>query len=165
MAVATTFDKDRVLRYITNTAPLSEQQLEGARAALDWIERNAYCVVRVNYNPSYRQRVIKAIYDTIREDYHIRIEELFSTSRRRQLVLLRARAMTTFIEFTGASQNETARAFSGMRKRVAIPHYMNIIKDTCNLYPDERHNTEKFREAVISRLTEKTTIKKKACDA
>lgn len=145
-------DRQDIELQITGGQPVSEERLAGIRDTLDWVERNTICLPRPTGLPDYHRRVLEAIDRTITDTFGMKLEEVYSDSRKHPLVLMRARAMTTFQQLTGSSEHQTAAAFSNVRARITFHHLKNVVENMDTLYPHERVKSEAFKESVISYL-------------
>ena len=152
-------DKKDIIREITGGKPVSSHKIAGMRQALDWIERNTVCLPKANPTPTYRQAVLSAIDQTLSDTFGMNPERIRTKSHKRDVVLMRARAMTTYQSLTGSTQSQTVQAFNGVVDRCLLVHYTRLVKDTDALYPEEKNKTMRFRSAVIENISaiQKTT--------
>lgn len=146
-------EKEDIIRQITGDEPVSEERLAGIRDTLDWVERNTICLPRSSRLPDYHSRVLEAIDRTITDTFGMKLNEVYSASRKQPLVLMRARAMTTFQQFTGSTETQTVEAFGNVRTRITYHHLKNLVENMNNLYPQERIKSEAFKVSVINYLS------------
>lgn len=146
------YTTESILKKINPERRMSPSELRGARKAIRWINDHVEGHLPASDNPEYGRRVLNAIMDTLRTDYGADPQEVFSTSRKRELVYLRSASHVIYQNLTGSSQSETVEAFGNARRRATYPHMKDLIRSLTETYPAQRAKFQEFQ----------TTVKRKA---
>lgn len=135
----------------TNITPNAAWR-DGFSAALAWICTGGPDPMNLAQVESFDEKVIAAIYATIREDFNYQPEEVFINSRKRELVMLRVFSWEAYQMCTGASTQKTMKAFGDLRDRSTFAVAKKNIIGSLDYFPSGRRDFHRFLSGVQARL-------------
>lgn len=128
----------------------------GFSAALHWICTGGPNPADPEDVKSFKEKVIDAIHDTIRDDFGYDPSIIYVNSREHTTVMLRVFAWEVYQMLTGDSQENTMSAFGSVRKRATFASMKRNIIRSLDYTPSYKRDFERFLLGVQTRLDKAT---------
>ncbi len=124
--------------------------MNGFSAAIRWISSPQESPK--DPEDEFKEKVVAAIHDTIRELYKTDPEKIYIQTRKRETVWIRSLSWVTFQKMTAATQEQTANAFRNSHQRVTFMHMKELVEEICSTYPEYKKKAELFQRRVLDKL-------------
>lgn len=125
---------------------------DGFFAALQWVSTGGPNPGDAESVQTYQQRVVKAIHDTIRDDFGYDPALVYADSREHIKVMFRVFSWEVYQTLTGESQQRTMEAFGSMRNRATFSNLKKSIIGALDYNPSEKQDYKRFLYGVQLRL-------------
>lgn len=144
--------KDIIVRALANET-LSGREYRLANKLLMFLDSTMTFIPNPVPDDSFRSDVMDAIRQTLTDEFGYRIEDVFSHSRKRELVYLRDIAHYIYQNITGTTQEQTVAAFGNCRCRGTYPNMKKKVEDFAMIYPEFGGMFNRFRASVTERMS------------
>lgn len=144
--------QEEIISRAFGKKPLPRKERQTANELLTWLDENTNIYIKPISSKRLRSKVHKAILDTISKDWKLDNKEVFSKSRKRTYVYVRALAHYTYQTLTGSTQSETTQAFGNTRARITYVHMRDLVQSLASTYPDYHQKMTEFFGLVQDKL-------------
>lgn len=125
---------------------------DGFSAALQWICTGGPNPTNTGQLKAFDEKVIDAIHRTIKEDFGHEPQDIYLDSRKREIVMLRVYSWEAYQMCTGASMEQTMRAFGGLRTHSTFANAKKNIIGSLDYFPSGKSDFHRFLYGVQTRL-------------